>query len=529
VIWIGYLQWMHYNGFNPPTKPVLDPLNSIQCMDAIVNVDDPRTPIEPKWPATDFIVGNPPFLGGKLLRANLGEEYVDAIFKVWNGRVSRDADLCCYWFEKARAQIEAGRCERACLLATQGIRGGENRKVVERIKQTGDIYFAVSDRDWILDGANVHVSMIGFDSGDEKGRWLDGRCVAEIHANLTAHANVTQAKRLAANESLFLRPPEKGGKFEIDWETAVNMLDSPNPHGRPNSDVMRLWFNASMLVDGHEIIWIVDYPSDFDLDAASKYAAPFRYVEERVRASRSTNRYEGLRTKWWIYRRPGDELRQSQLHMQRLLMTPRHSKHRLFVWSNSVIQPDNAVYAFARDDDYFFGVLHSRAHEVWARAQGTQVRERESGFRYTPTTCFETFPFPEPTDEQREAIAAAAKELDTLRNNWLNPPEWTREQVLEFPGSADGPWARYVYEPDGRGIGTVRYPRIVPKDEDCAKRLAKRTLTNLYNERPTWLDLAHRRLDEAVFAAYGWDPSISDDELLAALLALNLARAAEGK
>lgn len=142
----------------------------------------------------------------------------------------------------------------------------------------------------------------------------------------------------------------------------------------------------------------------------------------------------------------------------------------------------------------------------------------------TSTTCFETFPFPEPTDEQREAIGETAKELDRLRNNWLNPPEWTRTEVLEFPGSVNGPWKRYVVDADENGMGVVRYPRTVPKDEDCAKQLKKRTLTNLYNERPTWLDLAHRQLDESVFAAYGWDPGMSDDELLGRLLALNLER-----
>jgi hypothetical protein len=225
-------------------------------------------------------------------------------------------------------------------------------------------------------------------------------------------------------------------------------------------------------------------------------------------------------------------------------------------------------------------LLHSEPHKLWARAQAAPRRETESGFRYTPTTCFETFPFPEPTDEQRAAIAGAARELDSLRNNWLNPPEWTRQEVLEFPGSVDGPWARYVdpatvrwissplphageggerSEPgevgwappaDGAGgitqgkhphpgplpqageggrlgIGTVRYPRIVPKDDECAKELKKRTLTNLYNERPTWLDLVHKKLDEAVFAAYGWDPSISDEDLLAALLERNLRRAGQ--
>ena len=161
------------------------------------------------------------------------------------------------------------------------------------------------------------------------------------------------------------------------------------------------------------------------------------------------------------------------------------------------------------------------------RHSGTQLREKESGFRYTPTTCFETFPFPRPTPAQEAAIAAAAKELNELRERWLNPPEWTETRTLEFPGSADGPWSRFVTNPDARGIGTVRYPRLEPRDADCAAKLAKRTLTNLYNERPAWLANAHAKLDAAVAAAYGCPADLSDDEILEKLLALNLERAAE--
>jgi hypothetical protein len=171
--------------------------------------------------------------------------------------------------------------------------------------------------------------------------------------------------------------------------------------------------------------------------------------------------------------------------------------------------------------------LHARPHEVWTLAQGTQLREKESGFRYTPTTCFETFPFPSMDASQKARIAKAAHELDQLRQAWLNPPEWTKEEVLEFPGSLDGPWKRFVHEPDGRGIGTVRWPRIVARDAECAKRLEQRTLTKLYNQRPAWLELAHRKLDEAVFDAYGWPADLSDEEILERLLALNLERAAE--
>jgi hypothetical protein len=118
-------------------------------------------------------------------------------------------------------------------------------------------------------------------------------------------------------------------------------------------------------------------------------------------------------------------------------------------------------------------------------------------------------------------------ELDALRSNWLNPPEWTKTEILKFPGSVAGPWKRYVHDADERGVGMVRYPRLTAKDEASAAKLKKRTLTNLYNESPAWLKNAHRKLDETVSAAYGWQPDLSDDELLARLLELNLARSTD--
>ena len=151
--------------------------------------------------------------------------------------------------------------------------------------------------------------------------------------------------------------------------------------------------------------------------------------------------------------------------------------------------PDSATIAIARDDDYTFGVLHSRFHELWARGVGTQLREVESGFRYTPTTCFETFPFPESTEEQRDVISGAAVQLNNLREGWLNPVSDNGEPALE------------------------------------GKALRQRTLTNLYNDRPTWLANIHDALDAAVAAAYGWPTALSDEEVLEHLLALNYHRA----
>ena len=175
----------------------------------------------------------------------------------------------------------------------------------------------------------------------------------------------------------------------------------------------------------------------------------------------------------------------------------------------------------------FFGVLHSRLHEVWALAQGTQLREKRPASATRPPPASRPSRSRARHPSRRRPSPRRREELNELRERWLNPPEWTRTEVLEFPGTAGGPWDRHLdratVDP-ATGVGTVRYPRLVPKDDACAAQLKKRTLTNLYNARPAWLDLAHRTLDAAVFAAYGWEPSLTDAEILEKLLALNLAR-----
>jgi MmeI, DNA-methyltransferase domain/MmeI, helicase spacer domain/MmeI, N-terminal domain/MmeI, target recognition domain len=522
VIWIGFLQWKHDNGYDFNRDPILDKIETIHRTDAILDPSDPANPKEPEWPDAEFIIGNPPFLGGKLLRDNLGDEYVDAMFRVYGDRVPPPADLCCYWFEKARARIEARKTDRAGLLATQGIRGGENREVVKRIKKSGGIFFAESDRDWILDGANVRVSMIGFDAGNDKAAILDGKAVTAIHSNLSGGADTTSAQRIRENLGIAFMGDTKGGAFDIPSTLAITMARSPNPHDRPSSDVVVPWCNGMDVTRRDRDMWIIDFGLNLPDAESAKYEMPFQYLREHVHPIRATNKRESYRLKWWIHVEARPAMRSKLRPLPRFLVTTTVSKHRLFAWMAAPTLPDRQLIVFALDDDFSFGVLHSRVHEVWGLKQGTRLEDRP---RYTPTSTFETFPLPQPTPPQREAIAAAAKALDELRSNWLNPPEWTRIETLEFPGSVDGPWARYVHEPDARGIGTVRYPRRVAKDDDAKKQLAKRTLTNLYNQKPEWLQQAHRRLDGAVFAAYGWNPAMSDDDLLAALLKLNLERA----
>lgn len=523
VIWVGYLQWKHFNGYPVPLDPVLDPFENIRRTDAVLDLSDPEHPKEPEWPAAEFIVGNPPFLGGKKLRAELGDDYVNRLFRLWEGQVRAEADLCCYWFEKARALIEAGKCRRAGLLATQGIRGGANRETLKRIKETGDIFFAESDRDWVLDGAAVHVSMVGFDDGAETQRLLDGKPVGQIHGDLTAGVDVTHARRLAANAGVAFMGDTKGGPFDIAEAAALEMLRQPNPNGRPNSDVVVPWINGLDVTRRDRSMWIIDFGTNATEEQAAFYEAPFEFVRAHVLPKREETQRESYRKDWWRHVRPREDMRQSLRPLLRFIATTTVSKHRLFVWQGAPTLPDHQLITFAFDDDYRFGVLHSRIHEVWALELGTQLEDRP---RYTPTTCFETFPFPEPTDAQRVAVAAAARGLDELRTTWLNPPEWTKEEVLTFPGSVGGPWGRYVADADGRGVGTVHYRRRVMNHERNAKDLAKRTLTNLYNQAPAWLRQAHGKLDTAVFAAYGWPTTLTDEEILSRLLELNGRRAA---
>ncbi len=487
ALWIGYIQWHQANGFEYKQDPVLMPLDTINQTDAILARDEHGNPVEPEWPAAEFIVSNPPFLGRVPFRDGLGDDYVNAVFSLYGGRIPNSSDLCCYWFEKARAQIAAGKTKRAGLLATQAIRFQGNRQVLSRIKKSGDIFMAVSDQNWVLDGASVHISIVGFDDGSDMERTLDGAPVSHINADLTIGSDLTQAQRLAENANISFQGDKKHGAFDISKGTADRMLIEPNPHGKPNSDVVKRWINGRDLNQTPRDMWIIDFGVDMPEADAALYEMPFGYVVEVVKPSRDKNRDARFRNKWWLHGRPRTEMRRALMDLNRYIATSNVSKHRIFAFIDGDVLPDATLIVFARDDDYTFGVLQGRMHVVWAIAVGTQLEDRP---RYTSTTCFETFPFPRPTDEQRAAIAAAAKRLDELRRNWLHP---SATDMLGNPSVGDA-------------------------------ELRKRTLTGLYNANPAWLQNAHAALDAAVAAAYGWDADIDEQEILARLLALNLQR-----
>lgn len=651
TVWIGELQWRMAHGYDFKTNPVLEPLDHIECRDALLQwaptpvhpkppsvrpestpvrpepvegpeppvlstvegVEGPQpTPVRPElvegpqpttsgaqaartpgahalrflkspppsappapltateapWPRASVVVGNPPFLGDKKMRAELGDAYTTALRKVYEGRVPGGADLVCYWFEKARSAIETQGLGAAGLVATNSIRGGKNRKVLDAIARTTRIYEAWSDEGWVNEGAAVRVSLVAFGHATQPAM-LDGQGVHAIHADLTAGADqgaaldLTVAEPLEANKSACFIGGMKKGTFDVDGATARRWLCAPNPHGKSNGEVVKPWLNGLDVTRRPLDQWIVDFGLDMPESQASLYEAPFLHVLQVVRPQREVVRNPLEKTRWWLHARPAPDLRHATARVPRAMATARVAKHRLFVWLPPGVVMDGQLVITARADDTTFGILHSRFHELWSLRMCTWLGVGNDP-RYTPTTCFETFPFPAgltPADTahqrtetlpggavipaldfeqnkpsspvnrskldiiniansnppatraQAVAIAEAAKRLNDLREAWLNPPEWTERVPEVVP----------------LGLATSPYPDRIVARPGHEKDLAARTLTRLYNARPAWLAAAHQALDAAVAAAYGWadyTPDTPDDEILRRLLALNLARAA---
>ncbi len=504
-VWIGDIQWMRRNGFRESRDPILKPLETIEYRDAILAPD--RS--EPSWPDADVIIGNPPFLGGKLLIGGLGEDYVSGMFAAWKGRVPPEADLVCYWFVKAGEHVGTGKAKRVGLVATNSIRGGANRRALQAATEGHLIFDAWSDEPWMIDGAEVRVSLICFSSAGDVYRpetRMNGEPADEIHSDLTARRggtgiDLTGAKRIPANIGAAFMGDTKSGPFDVPGDLAREWLRLPaNPNGRPNTDVLKPWVNGMDLTRRPAGKWVVDFGWEMSEADAALYDAPFGYVREHVWPKRRKNRAASVKRLWWRHERPRPEMWQTLDGLSRYIGTARVAKHRLFVWLDVRVLPDSQVIVIARDDDVTFGILHSRFHEASLRL-GTSLEDRP---RYTPTTTFETFPFPDglapdipaadyTDDPHAVAIADAARHLVKLRDRWLNPPEWVEWMDEPAPG----------------------YPkRPVARDEAAAKELKARTLTNLYNVRPQWLADAHATLDVAVAGAYGWDVGISDDEAL---------------
>jgi type II restriction/modification system DNA methylase subunit YeeA len=513
VLWIGYLQWLNEHGENIKDRsPVLDALPGLENRDAVLNGSEAA-----QWPAAEFIVGNPPFLGYSPMRAELGSEYTDTLRAAYKDRVPGFADLVAYWFELARAQIESGQTRRAGLISTNSIRGGKNRVVLERIAQTGGIFRAWPDRAWTQDGAAVRVSIVCFDDGSETARVLlkhNGpgedtakrqdveQAVAHINPDLTADSDLTGAQRLTENMARAFIGISPGGKFDLPRELAREWLALPNPSGVSNTDVLKPYIGGDDLTDRDKGRWTVDF-NQMTLEQAERYRRPMQYVREGVKPVREKNNRALYREKWWVYQETRPGLRVAITNIPRFIGTSRVAKHRVFTWLSAPSIPSDRIVIIADDTDLRFGVVNSLLHTIWAERLGGH-HGVGNDLTYNPSTTFETYPFPRPSATQEQAVSEAARFL---------------EQARAF-------------------LKTKRAPskKANASSNDADKTL---TLTGMYNllseYRATGTEQvagvstladAHDTLDAAVAAAYGWDWPLSEDEVLTRLLALNLERAA---
>jgi type II restriction/modification system DNA methylase subunit YeeA len=516
-VWIGEIQWMRDHNFGVSKNPILKPLDNIVCHDALLNEDG----TEYDWPEADVIIGNPPFLGSYRFIGTLGETYSNTLRRTFEYALPGTIDLVMYWFHKSWKMVASDLVERAGLVATNSIRGGANRDVLSQIVDQGRIFDAWSDEPWVVDGADVRVSLVSFDGADGPAA-LDGKMVVRVLSSLDqplagSKFDIAKSAGLSDNLLITFRGTQKGGPFDFDGMIARQFLTAPrNTNGRPNSDVVFRRVTGSDMVRRPADRWIVDFGNDLSERDAAFFEKPFAYILQYVKPVKDLNRRPWRRENYWLHAEPSPGLRNAIKPLTRYMGTPRVAKFRLFIWLDTTTSIDDGTIGIARDDDTTFGILHSKFHELWSLRMCTWLGVGNDP-RYTPTTCFETFPFPEgltpnipaadyANDARAVAIAKAAARLNELREAWLNPPDLVQRVPEVVPGYPD---------------------RILPIDEAAAKILKDRTLTKLYNERPAWLDHAHKDLDAAVASAYGWPADLTDEQILERLFALNQERAAK--
>ncbi|MFG1188630.1 class I SAM-dependent DNA methyltransferase [Xanthobacter flavus] len=520
-VWIGEIQWMLKNGFEAAQNPVLKPLENIECGDALIDKDG----TEAEWPTADVIIGNPPFIGDKKMIRELTEEYVIKIRSLYQSQLPRAGNFVCFWFAKAWGMLVDQRAKRVGLVATNAIRSGASNDILKTIAANGRIFSAWSDEPWVVDGAAVRVSLIAFQKDGADALRLNGKPASHIHPNLTSGAfDVTKRIALTQNRGVCFVGVILNGEFELTGEQARYLLTLPsNVNGMSNSDIVRPTLNGDDFNGVRPDKWVIDFGTELSEADAALYEAPYAHIEKIVKPYRQRRNEDGsfaVRAKnereiWWRHARPRPAMRRTMSNLKKYIATPMVSSYRTFAFLPSSLLPDQKLVAFARDDDVFLGILQSKLHELWTIATCSWIGAGND-ITYSNTAVFETFPFPEgltpnipaadyADDPRAIAIAKAAARLNELRENWLNPADLVRREPEVVPGYPD---------------------RILPVSPAAEKELKKRTLTNLYNARPTWLAHAHKALDEAVAAAYGWPADLPDDEVLARLFALNQERAA---
>ncbi len=462
--------------YNLTESPLpLDSLdNNIVCQDALFS----------DWIKADAIIGNPPFLGGKQIRLNLGDDYAEQIFT----KYPKDVDFCTYWFRLAHDNInEKGRVG---LVGTNSISQGKSRAAsLDYItNNNGYLHDAISSQEWSGQAA-VFVSIVNWTKEKPTAYFLDNKQVNSINSSLTSLTDVSQAKKLKANLNKCFQGVIPNGKgFLITEEEAQEWINKDEK----NKDVLKLFSMGANLAKnplGKPDRWIIDFDNR-SLEESANYKLLFARVKNTIPLERQNNRNKKLQEYWWQYEGKRLKMREELKKLTYYFSLPRVSKWAIFIPAPVTWLPGDLNIIVASEDYYILGILTSKIHRLWVQAQSSTLGETT---RYTSTTCFETFPFP--TVETLHATS--------LQKQTTSLPNESREVQL---------------------VEKIRETMVKLHEYRSEQMLAKQWgITQLYNQffhEPTSkLAKLHQELDNLVMQIYGFQTS---DDILAKLLELNL-------
>ena len=559
VLWIGYLQW-HFRtrGQTMPAEPVLRKFKNIECRDAVLAYDgepepardgagnpvtvwdrkstkrDPVTgrdvPDETKrvalltyknarpadWPAADYVVGNPPFLGATWLRAEFGDGYAESLRATYPA-VPESVDFVLYWWHKAAELVRAGKAKRFGFITTNSLRQTFSRRVVQA--QLGaspplSLVFAIPDHPWVdtVEGAAVRIGMTTGTAGEHLGELLevtdeqpldDGSAKVtfvtrrgKIQADLTVGANVAGVSALKANEGLACPGVKLHGSGFIVTPDEARSLGLGENHGLEKH--IRPYRNGKDLNDAPRGVMVIDLFGLTSEEVRQNFPAVYQHVLTRVKPERDANNRASYRDNWWVFGEPRKDFRPALVGVRRYIATTETSKHRFFQFLDASILPDNMLIAIALDDGFHLGVLGSRIHVVYSLAAGGRLGVGNDP-RYNKSRCFDPFPFPDCDEVARGLIGKIAEELDAHRKRVQ-----ARNPGLTLTGMYN------VLE-------KLRTGEALNEKE---RRIHDAGLVSVLRQ-------LHDDLDAAVFVAYGWPASLTDAEILDRLVALNGERAKE--
>lgn len=539
MLWIGYLQWHLRTRAFAPTEPILEELVQIVPADALLVWDDwpvplveggrevtPRNPRRPGWPEVEFIVGNPPFIGGKDLRGRLGEGYVGALRAAYP-QMNESADLVMYWWDRAAELLVMPETtlRRFGFVTTNSITQLFQRRVVERhlnAKQPISLLLAIADHPWTKagkDAAAVRIAMTVAAAGRHEGRLLE--VIAEsgldtdqprvevrersgmLNSDLSIGVDITRTIGLLANEGLCSPGVKLHGAGFIVTPAEAEALGFGR---RPGLDShIRHYRNGRDLTAHSRNVMAIDLFGLTATEVRERFPEVYQHVKLRVKEEkdasgqligRDANNRPSYRELWWLFGEPRKDLRPALDGLQRYIATVETTKHRVFQFLDAGILPDNMLVAVALSDAFHLGVLSSRMHVAWSLQQGGTLEDRP---RYSKSLCFDPFPFPEATEAQKQAIREAAEALDALRKDALaRHPDLTLTKLYNVRETILA----------GRMLSTAEAD------------IRDRGLVLILNEH-------HEAIDAAVAAAYGLQANTNDETILAMLVALNRSRARE--